>query len=491
MSKVKSFLAKYNNQSVMLKAAFWFLICSFLQKGISVITTPIFTRLLSTAEYGQYNAFNSWLSILSEIVTLQLYSGVYMQGLVKFDHDHKVFSSSLQGLTLTLVVVWTGIYLAFHSFWNNLFGLTTVQMLAMLLLMWTTAVYGLWAGEQRVFYKYRSLVIVTLIVSVLKPVVGIVFVIYAEDKVTARILGLALVELVGYTGLFVVQLVRGKKFYSGKYWKYALLFNLPLVPHYLSQHVLNSADRIMIQHYIGSAEAGIYSLAYSVSQVMKLFNTALTQTITPFIYQKIKQNRIKDISKVAYIGLSAIALVNLLLILLAPEVVYVFAPVSYREAIYVIPPIAMSVYFSFAYDFFSKFSLYFEKTKFVMLASLSGAVLNIILNAIFIPAFGYLAAGYTTLVCYMVYTFAHYLGMRKVCKENFSDERPYDDKKLIIITVIFMIAGFLLLLTYSYPVIRYGIVIVSLVVAIIYWKKIKATVGELMSLRKKKESKVD
>ena len=62
--------SKYNLMPIQVKASFWFLICSFLQKGISVITTPIFTRLLTTSEYGQLNVFNSWLGIITIIVFL-------------------------------------------------------------------------------------------------------------------------------------------------------------------------------------------------------------------------------------------------------------------------------------------------------------------------------------------------------------------------------------------------------------------------------------
>ena len=80
-----------------------------------MITTPIFTRLLSTAEYGEFNVFNSWYSIAFIFVSLSLSSGVYTQGLVKYDRQRKIFSSSLQGLTLTLVVLWTVIYLVFKE----------------------------------------------------------------------------------------------------------------------------------------------------------------------------------------------------------------------------------------------------------------------------------------------------------------------------------------------------------------------------------------
>lgn len=54
-------------------------------------------------------------------------------------------------------------------------------------------------------FEYKKLVILTIIVSITKPFVEAVFVILAEDKVTAKILGRALVELIGYTGLFIVQ----------------------------------------------------------------------------------------------------------------------------------------------------------------------------------------------------------------------------------------------------------------------------------------------
>ena len=223
-------LDKYNNLPKQVKASMWFLMCSFLQRGISTLTTPIFTRLLSPAEYGSYNVFNSWLSVVTIFVSLNLYAGVYSQGLVKFDKEREVFSSSLQGLTVTLVSFWTIIYLLFKNFWNNVFSLTSVQMLAMLLMIWTSAIFGFWATEQRVKLNYVKLVIVTLIVSVAKPIIGIVFVIHADDKVTARILGIALVELIGYFGLFVSQMKRGKNeenaYFSGGFGGYVSAFGM-------------------------------------------------------------------------------------------------------------------------------------------------------------------------------------------------------------------------------------------------------------------------
>lgn len=486
MKIINKLQSKYNNIPKPAKASLWFVICSFLQKGISVITTPIFTRLLNTTEYGNYNVFNSWLGIITVIVCLDLYAGVYTQGLVKYEEDRSKFSSSLQGLTLLLISGWTVIYLITRNFWNNVFELSTVQMLAMFLMIWATATFRFWSAEKRVSYDYKLLVIITLLVSLAKPLIGIVLVIHSDDKVTARILGLVLVELIAYTWTFFYQMHNGKAFYNKSYWIYAIKFNLPLIPHYLAQIVLNSSDRLMIKSITGASEAGIYSLAYSLSQIMQLFNTALLQTLEPWIYQKIKTNKTADISKIAYLALVIIAGLNLLLISFAPEAVAIFAPEEYYDAIWVIPPVAMSVYFGFSYVLFANFEFYFEKTKFIMFASLFGAVLNVFLNKIFIGIFGYYAAGYTTLICYIIFALGHYCVMNKICRAKLKEHKVYNFKILCLISGIFTIAGFAIMCTYRHPIIRYTLIGVVLIVVIMKRKTVFDVVEKFIAIRKNK-----
>lgn len=476
----------YKKIPIQVRASLWFLLCTFMQKGISFITTPIFTRLLTSAEYGQYSVFNSWLGIITVFVSLNLYSGVYSQGLVKFEERKKEYSSSLQGLTVTLVIGWTVVYLIWRSWWNNIFGLTTIQMLAMLLMIWATAVFNFWATEQRVDFKYIKLVIITIIISIMKPVISIIFILHAEDKVTARILGLAITECVGYVGLYISQRWRGKKFYSKEFWKYALLFNIPLIPHYLSTTVLNSADRIMISNMAGKSEAGIYNLSYSVSQIMILFNSALLQTLEPWLFKKIKSKRINDITQIAYPCFVVVAFLNLLLIAFAPEIVKIFAPTSYYDAIWIIPPVSMSVYFMFIYRFFSVFEFYYEMTNYITISTIAGAIINVLLNYAFIKKYGYFAAGYTTLICYMIYAICHYMFMRKICKNSLDNQQPYSTKILIGITSIFMLCGFAFLIVYNNLIVRYCFVLIIIIVGIVFRKKITCLLKSIITIKKGK-----
>ncbi len=484
LGKITEIKDKYWQLPVQAWACLWFLFCSFMQKGISVLSTPIFTRLLSTAEYGQYTVFNSWFSILSIFITLSLYQGTYLQGIVKFDKTKDVYTSSLQGLSTLLTLGWFLIYFLFRNYWNALFDLNTVQMICLLVMCWTTSVFGFWATEQRVEYRYLRLVTVTILVTLLKPALGIIAVVCSEtDKVTARIVTLAAVEFFVYIWLFLSQMRKGQKFYSKDIWVYALVYAIPLIPHYFSASVLGGADRIMIKAMVDESSAGIYGLAYSISQIMMMFNTSLIQAINPWLYQMIKQNRTKEMRKATYPSIIVVGIMNLLLIGFAPEVVLIFAPPSYREAVYVIPPVTMSVFFRFFYDLFACFEFYYERTKYIATATVVAGATNVALNYIFIGIFGYYAAGYTTLFCHMMFAIAHYCFMRKVCKEEIGGVMPYQLRVLIGISAAFMAVGGLLMITYDYAFIRYGIFVALFLAFMAKRKEILQALSGILNLR--------
>lgn len=469
------------------KASFWFLMCSFLQKGMSMITTPIFTRIMSTEDYGQLGGYYSWSSIIGSIVCLNLFAGVYTQGLVKFEEDKYRYSSSLQGLCLTLTLAWSVVYFIAREFWNNLFTLTTSQMVAMLITVWLSASFSFWSVEQRVEMTYTKLVVIIMAASVLQPLVSIIFVLHNDDKVMARIMGGLVVEIVLYAWTFFAQLFKGKKLISKKYWIYALSFNIPLLPHYLSGSVLNTSDRIMISRIIGDSQAGIYTLAYSVSLIMMIFNNALIQTIEPWIYQKIKDKKVKDLSKVAYPAFIMVAIINVLLIIVAPEVIAIFAPPTYREGIWIIPSVALSVFFQFLYSFFATFEFYYEKTVYITCATMGGALLNIILNLVFIKSYGYIAAGYTTLFSYIVYAAFHYFAMQKICKLYMDGVKPYSLKIIIAIGGLSILVGLSVMFLYELTIVRY-MILFAVVILCIWQRKTIASYFKIMLSYKKQTS---
>ena len=280
-SIVMTGIERYKSLPVQVRASFWFLVCTFTNKVVSVLTTPIFTRILTTSEFGEYNVYSSWLSIFTVFVSLNLSLGVFVRGCIKFENQKGEFASSMQSLTLLLTVGWLCIYLSLSDIVNSVTGLTTVRMLLIFMTIWLSAVFGLWTAGQRVDYKYRKLVPITILVSFLGQGLGILLATKLKDKVTGRILGTVIIDFLFYFWLFWSDLRKGKTLINKQFWKYALLFNLPLVPHYLSQTILNSSDRIMIEKMIENLENKMEKMQESVNKDLeKLKNKHTNNTIT-------------------------------------------------------------------------------------------------------------------------------------------------------------------------------------------------------------------
>ena len=106
---------KYRSLGEPVKASLWFLICGFLHKGIAFLTTPIYTRIMTEAEFGRVNIYISWYNIITVIATLQLAAGVYIRGLVKNEEDADAFSSALLSLSTVCVLAFTAVYFVFHG----------------------------------------------------------------------------------------------------------------------------------------------------------------------------------------------------------------------------------------------------------------------------------------------------------------------------------------------------------------------------------------
>jgi O-antigen/teichoic acid export membrane protein len=460
---------KYNKLPLPAKASLWFILTSILQNGISFITVPFFTRLLSPEEFGLINVYQSWLSILTIFATLTLWGGVFNNGMVKYDKDRDVFLSSLQGLSTTLTISLFLVFLIFSDIISKLFKLPILLITLMFIQIMFTPSLNLWSAKQRFDYKYRKLVLITIIMSIANPILGIILVLISENGGIARIYSIVLIQIsIGFI-LYIKNLKSGKKFFHKPYWKYAVTFNIPLIPHYLSQSILNQADRIMINNMVGTDKAGIYSVSYSVGMIFIFVVTSINSTFTPWTYKKLKEKSYEAIEKTSYFLLILLSALILLLISFAPEIIILMAPPEYSEAIWVVPPITLSIYFIFLYGLFANIEFYFEENRFIMLASVMAALLNIILNLLLIPIFGYLVAGYTTLISYIIYSFAHYIFMCKVLLKYNVKETIYKFNKIIVLGTVLIGSALLIMLTYELHIIRYFII--AMVVGIILFNR--------------------
>ena len=187
-------LEKYKNMPVQAKASIWYAVCNFFQKGISFIVVPIYIRLLTTGEYGEWNIFQSWRDILIVLASLNLYAGVYTKTLVDNKNDRDRYTSSMQGLGTLITIGLLAVYVFARAWVNPLIGLNTPYMLLLFLYFIVYPAFSFWGTRQRVEYKYKSMVVVTAIVSLLTPTLSLALFFMTELRELALVLGFLIVQ---------------------------------------------------------------------------------------------------------------------------------------------------------------------------------------------------------------------------------------------------------------------------------------------------------
>ena len=102
-----------------------------------------------------------------------------------------------------------------------------------------------------------------------------------------------------------------------------------------------------------------------------------------------------------------------------------------------------------------------------MMSKLLSAILNIVLNAIFIPKYGFAAAGYTTMIAYLFLAFAYYVNMVFLVKSDIQLSGLYDNKAVWKFTLELTVISLILMMTYNTILLRYILLICVSIITIL------------------------
>ncbi|MBP5608034.1 MAG: oligosaccharide flippase family protein [Lachnospiraceae bacterium] len=458
--------AKWQSLSKPAQASLAIICCRVFQMGISVLFTPVFTRLMTTGEYGVYTVIFSWLEVIAVFSTLNLSDGSFQQALVKYNTRKNDLMAAAAGLGTATSIVVFGVYFLLHQWLNPLLGFDTLICGCMIILAWAGLMCDIWTSVQKNEYKYKAKIAVSVFVAIAEPLIGIAAVFFMqENKAEVRFFSVVLVETITYGGFFFYLVNKGR-FYDKKLWGYFLTLNIPLIPHYLTGIILNQTDRIMIKSLVGDSEAGIYGLGHNWAWMLFMITSAVLHSMHPWIFKRIKEHEIQKIAKTSYGVLILIAIAGSGIISITPEVLYILAPADYHLATKVIVPLVGSVYFMFAYNLFCCFEFYYEKTKLITVVSSFAGILNIFLNYVLIGKFGWTAAGYTTLFCHACLAAAHFIIANRISRKE-NSEKVFNPVIILIISVLLLLVGEMMVLLYDHMVIRYVIILTGLFVMLL------------------------
>lgn len=475
MAKEKSTAEKSENKKA-LSAGLGYTIGNLLVNGIAFVSVPIFTRLMSTSDYGIYSSFMTYQAILSIIIGLSLHVSIKN---AKYDYSQDLQGYNASVLTLMLIssFVIAVIALIFQGILSQWLYLDWFLILPLVIYSACSALLMLYNSALVLEYRYKEYLAISLFYSVGSIILSVILILtcFTGLRYLGRILG-------GFIPMAVVGLIICIAFFrksrpkiNKEYWKYGLKISLPIVPHGLSQLILTQFDRIMILRMIGSAASGIYSFAYTMAMILQIVYTSLDSVWTTWFFEMMSRGQRKEIKNKSRIYVVIISLITIMFFLVVPEIIEVFSSKPYWDAKYVVIPVGLALYFSFLYFFPAGVEYYYKKTIYIAVGTTAAAAINVVLNLLFIPRFGYVIAAYTTLASYILYFIFHLIIAYRLEKDFVFDIRA------ILVSLVFTAgAGALSMALMELPVLRWLIFVLLLgcLAAVVYKKR--ESVKEIM-----------
>ncbi len=455
-----------------LKSGFIFIMMQMLVKGISFLSTPIYTRMLSPAQYGEVRVYESWLLMFAPIVALNLYR---CSDQVKFEFGREKYYSaisSIQTLAYLSIASFSALILLFHQQAEKILDMSFPLLILMILFFFANASLEFMRRREKQMMHYHLNIVTTFCTMIPATMGSILWIYYGhiknhqESLVLYRNLGFYLPQIIGGGIIAVIIWRQGKKLIDTAVWKYAVLFCIPLIPEMISIQIMNQSDKLMVKYLVGLKATGIYSLATTVSWIVWVLEDSVWNAWQPWMYEKISRNEYEDIETPWLYIMHGFGLLTWLLVMTGPEIIHLLGATSYQASVYLIAPLCVSMLYHFFNNSYSAIQSYYKKTKIVAATTVCAMVLNLVLNYIFIRIFGYTAAAYTTAFSYFALMVAQGIVSMKITKKQII---PL--KKSIIISVFYFIVsvGSMFMYILSSRT-RYMIIIIVMVVIVYYFR---------------------
>ena len=398
MNEIAKKLPKINTPA---KASVWYIGTNAVTKAILLISTPIFTRLLSPDEYGVYSLYLGWMGILTVLTTPETGGSAIYRGFSRFADDKPGFSHAILKVQLFMTPAAIAVYSIFRNRIDAILGIGRGFTLLLLLQIFINSVTGIYLTRERCSYKYKKVCAVNLISGIGYPILTLALIPLLKERGEARIFGQFIISLIVAAPIFI-SLIKVKGSDEGKKIRYVLKSTVYMLPHYLSLSVIAQADKIAIGRLAGADALGKYSVAYSAATVLTLVTAGISGSAIPWLNRKLKNGDHEKVERTLLFGTVLLTEATLLFLALIPEGFGIIAGYGYRDALSAIYPIAMSIPLSFLCSMHTGALLHLDGQSSVTLCTVIGAAFCVILQLLFVRRLGYTSAGAATLTAYVI-----------------------------------------------------------------------------------------
>ncbi len=384
---------------------------SIVSRGLAVILIPLYTRVLTPADFGSFDLFIAFATLVNLTVALEVSQGVARFYSTESDVMRKVAYAS-SGFWFT----------AFCYAFFLIIALIASKKLSLLIMgrdgmetsfqvgviyIFINGIFYLIQNQFRWEFRSRHYAVVSMSVTIITAVFAVFLTYVLGWGLYGLLLGMAGGVLIGCIyGLWYLQNSFRFQFQWSRL-KEMLIFSAPLVPSGIAVFITLYIDRLMISHFLSVDDVGLFGIGYRLASVVGLVMIGFQGALTPLILSNYQNEQTPRQLAVIFRGFIVFSLLIFLsLSLFASEILYLMTTPDYYSATSIVIFLTPAILLSNMYIFAPGISIA-KKTYLILYINIGGAILNVALNWVLIPKFGISGAAIATLLSYAGMFFAY------------------------------------------------------------------------------------
>ncbi|MFH1749784.1 MAG: flippase [bacterium] len=408
---------------------------------ITLTLTAFLTRYLGPKYYGFYALITTFLVLATSFYDLGV-SGIGSREIAKQPDLAKPILNNVLSLRflfgiITFVLVILVSYLSYKG--DQFIVLKNAIFIAAFTILInniTSSLITIYVAKLKMVYIAISEVINKIVV-----LVGILFAIQFNLGflyiIAIVVLG-NLIQLI-FTTIFARFLFQFRFYFDQTYWKKIFNDAWPLGLFLILSTLIFHIDTIFISYLRNPEEVGLYGVAFKILEIILNFAIFFGVSVFPIISYRIQVNDRDGINRairrsVEFMLVFSVPVV-VAIFFLSKEIIAIIAGDQFSESIPALKILALAIFFGFFNVLAGYLLTAKNKQKTALWVALIGLILNVTLNLIFIPKYGFLAAAYTTLLTQALITFLNGLFVFKFFKPQIKFRNV---TQIIVVSLVFI-----------------------------------------------------
>lgn len=372
---------------------------NFASKILSFLLVPLYTSVLTTADYGLYDIYTTTAFLL-----VPLLSGAVSQAALRFSMDTgsdpaQVFSESIRVFVKASFLIVAFVFINYVFDLIPLFNEYPFYFVLYYVFCLLSDIFQSFArGINRIFDVAVAGIISSLAIIVLNIALLVVFPIGVSGYFIANISAFVAVSLYLFVRLRLWTYLTSahNKTLRNKMREYSR----PLVFDQIAWWINNVSDRYIVTWFCGAAANGIYSVAFKIPSILNVFQSIFNQAWTLSAVKELDSQSGDFYSRVYSTYNCALVLLCSLLIVGDKFIAGLLYANDFYQAWQYAPLLTVSVVFSCLCGVFEGIFAAAKETKILATSTVAGAVVNIVMNLCLIRVAGPIGAAFSTMVSY-------------------------------------------------------------------------------------------